>query len=146
MVQIGSKKYGMMFKFFNFSLFFVAKCGYIFLWIRLTFCYITKLIRKNCSKKMKKMKILMLITNNWWTLCFCSSFSQEMLSHDFNLGAWLMLDMDNKVYFSNWKEIECFPNASEWTRDQNLECAKECKLNTFPHQVQVCGNQRETFP
>jgi hypothetical protein len=66
------------------------------------------LIRKNCSKKMKKMKILMLIMINWWTLCSCSSFSQEMISHDFNLGAWLILEVDNKVYFSKWKEIECF--------------------------------------
>ncbi len=38
-----------------------------------------------------------------------------------------------------------FPNAWEWTRDQNLECAKECKLNTFPHEMQVRGSQRETF-
>jgi hypothetical protein len=31
MVQIGSKKYGMMFKFFKFCLFFLAKCGYLYM-------------------------------------------------------------------------------------------------------------------
>ncbi len=124
MVQIGSKKYGMMFKFLKFCLFFVAKCGYIFLWIRHTLCYITKSIRQNCSKKMKKMKILMLIMINWWTLCSCSSFSQEMLSHDFNLGAWLMLEMDNKVYFSKWKEIECFSKCLRMNKGPKLGVCK----------------------
>ncbi len=109
MVQIGSQKYAMMFKFFYFYLFVAAKCGYIFLWIQVTFCYITKLIRKNCSKKRKKMKILMLIMINLWTwLQVLFFFSQEMLSHEFNLGAWLILEMYNKIYFSQWKEIECF--------------------------------------
>jgi hypothetical protein len=67
------------------------------------------LIRKNCSKKRKKMKILMLIMINLWTwLQVLFFFSQEMLSHEFNLGAWLILEMYNKIYFSQWKEIECF--------------------------------------
>jgi hypothetical protein len=69
-----------------------------------------------------------------------------------NVKSWLQLgcmidswDGQQSVFLKmkgNWM----LPNAWVWTRDQNLECAKECKLNTFPHEVQVCGSQRETFP